>query len=169
MSVIRSPFFWKIYSAFALLFLGNTLLVNWLVFYKVRSTIQDIVVDNLKAKAEFLVPDARAALLTDNSQQSADTMRQVGEATGTRITLIREGGAVISDSDHDPATMENHWARPEVQQALVDPFGISERVSATIKEPLLYLAKAIRQADGDRKSTRLNSSHIPLSRMPSSA
>ena len=28
---------------------------------------------------------------------------------------------------------------------------------------------SIPQADGDRKSTRLNSSHIPLSRMPSSA
>ena len=31
-------------------------------------------------------------------------------------------------------------------------------------------AKGVRRADGsDRKSTRLNSSHIPLSRMPSSA
>ncbi len=147
MSVLRSPFFWKIYSAFALLFLGNTLLVNYLVFYKVRSTIQEIVIENLKAKAEFLVPDARAVLLGD-TKVSSEALRQVGEATGTRITLIKAGGIVLSDSDHDPATMENHWARPEVQQALVDPFGMSQRLSSTLKEPLLYMAKAIRQADG---------------------
>ena len=32
-----------------------------------------------------------------------------------------------------------------------------------------HAVKFARQAKGDRKSTRLNSSHIPLSRMPSSA
>ena len=37
---------------------------------------------------------------------------------------------------------------------------LSEK-AATIETQLLFL--------GDRKSTRLNSSHIPLSRMPSSA
>ena len=38
--------------------------------------------------------------------------------------------------------------------------------AAAAGERLLALA---RRVDGDRKSTRLNSSHIPLSRMPSSA
>ena len=34
---------------------------------------------------------------------------------------------------------------------------------------MMVLLKAARLANEDRKSTRLNSSHIPLSRMPSSA
>ena len=53
-----------------------------------------------------------------------------------------------------------------------------------LEETALFIVHAIKQfcfgfelmdnladnyADGDRKSTRLNSSHIPLSRMPSSA
>ena len=37
-----------------------------------------------------------------------------------------------------------------------------KRVARTLKGQLQFF-------DGDRKSTRLNSSHIPLSRMPSSA
>ena len=46
---------------------------------------------------------------------------------------------------------------------------------APIPDPLIWLAfvaaatTTIRLGTGDRKSTRLNSSHIPLSRMPSSA
>lgn len=147
MSVVRSPFFWKIYSAFALLFLGNTLLVSWLVFYKVRGTINDIVMENLKAKAEFLAPNAREVFLGENSKGEA-MIKQVGAATSTRITLIQEGGQVLEDSEADPKAMENHWNRPEVQQALVDSFGISERLSSTLKDPLVYLAKAIKGADG---------------------
>ncbi len=148
MSVVRSPFFWKIYGAFALLFLGNTLLISWLVFYKVRGTISDIVMENLKAKAEFLVPNARE-VFSGQSRVSSDVFKQMGDATATRITLIKGDGTVVDDSEHDPKDMENHWQRPEVQEALHNPFGVSERISSTIKEPLLYLAKAIKERNGD--------------------
>src|SRR3954469_6455092 len=108
MSVVRSPFFWKIYGAFALLFLGNTLLISWLVFYKVRGTIADIVMENLKAKAEFLEPNARE-VFTGQSHVTADVFKHMGDATATRITLIQDGGKVVDDSESDPANMENHW------------------------------------------------------------
>ena len=42
-------------------------------------------------------------------------------------------------------------------------------ISAEEKNYLLQEIRDIRAAQADRKSTRLNSSHIPLSRMPSSA
>ena len=42
-------------------------------------------------------------------------------------------------------------------------------ITATIKNVEVFTRGLAESTDGDRKSTRLNSSHIPLSRMPSSA
>ena len=49
--------------------------------------------------------------------------------------------------------------------------GIAGFYYVDVEESGIYecKAKGIFRKEGDRKSTRLNSSHIPLSRMPSSA
>ena len=39
-------------------------------------------------------------------------VRRLGQAVGVRITVIRTDGVVLADSEHDPATMENHRGRP---------------------------------------------------------
>jgi two-component system phosphate regulon sensor histidine kinase PhoR len=66
---------------------------------------------------------------------------------GTRVTLIGADGAVLADSEEDPAQMENHAARPEVARVLADPSatGSSSRLSATVGRRLLYVAAGIPQ------------------------
>jgi two-component system phosphate regulon sensor histidine kinase PhoR len=71
----------------------------------------------------------------------------LGRASGIRITVIRTDGVVLADSEHDPATMENHLDRPEVRQALAGSVGTSSRVSATIGTPFRYVALP---PEGDR-------------------
>ena len=61
-----------------------------------------------------------------------------------RATLILTDGTVIVDTAADPAQMENHLERPEVQQALKGQQGSDIRSSNTIKVPLLYAAAPIR-------------------------
>ncbi|MCX6108998.1 MAG: hypothetical protein NTZ90_05260 [Proteobacteria bacterium] len=146
MSAFRSRFFWKTYLTFAVLFFITTIMVSWIGFYRIQSTIHGIILENLQAKAEFLLPLARQALagqLPDGDAQ----LRRLGADTNTRITLIAPDGKVISDSEGIAGDMENHLLRPEVQQALSQPFGFSERHSATLGKPLLYLAKAVRAED----------------------
>ena len=46
---------------------------------------------------------------------------------------------------------------------------IVDVVRRFVREDLMPLEKSVLEREADRKSTRLNSSHIPLSRMPSSA
>src|SRR4051812_49040230 len=45
------------------------------------------------------------------------------EGTSFRFTVIAEDGRVTCDSRLDPAVMENHYTRPEVQEALRTGWG----------------------------------------------
>lgn len=61
-----------------------------------------------------------------------------------RATLILPDGTVIVDTAADPAQMENHLNRPEVQQALKGQEDSEIRPSNTLKVQLLYTAVPIR-------------------------
>ncbi len=63
-----------------------------------------------------------------------------------RITWIDAQGAVLYDSNSNPAQMENHLQRPEIQQALSIGHGSSMRDSATLHETNYY--EALRLVDG---------------------
>lgn len=72
--------------------------------------------------------------------------REVGAATGTRITVILPSGRVIADSEHDPGLMENHGDRPEVRAALSGATGSSSRFSGTLRDRMLYVAVPVRRS-----------------------
>ena len=66
---------------------------------------------------------------------------------------------------YDAAALKKHWARLHAGDAEPVP-----KDAAVLAAWALFHAGEFQKAcDADRKSTRLNSSHIPLSRMPSSA
>lgn len=63
----------------------------------------------------------------------------------TRITVIMPNGVVIADSQltkEELKTLENHWQRPEIQQAVKQGWGESVRYSSTVKQPAVYVAQA---------------------------
>jgi two-component system, OmpR family, phosphate regulon sensor histidine kinase PhoR len=81
----------------------------------------------------------QAALPADD-RSLEETVRGLGGAGDLRITVIRTDGTVLADSEHDPATMENHSTRPEVEQALGGSPGTASRMSATLGIPFRYVA-----------------------------
>lgn len=66
--------------------------------------------------------------------------RQADARARARVTVIARDGMVLADSQHDPASMENHGSRPEVVQALGRGMGVALRHSATLHVDLYYLA-----------------------------
>lgn len=74
-------------------------------------------------------------------------IRELGNASGTRFTVIRSDGVVLADSVHDPQRMVNHASRPEVRLSLKGANGRDERVSGTTGFPYLYVTLPI---DGGR-------------------
>jgi two-component system phosphate regulon sensor histidine kinase PhoR len=95
----------------------------------------DGLTDSLARQGE----QARATLSTGSGDLQQETIR-LGRAAGARFTIIREDGVVLADSEHDPATMENHGTRPEVVQALDGEVGVASRRSATVGVEFLYVA-----------------------------
>jgi two-component system phosphate regulon sensor histidine kinase PhoR len=59
------------------------------------------------------------------------------------VTVIDRAGVVLADSRHDPETMENHQARPEVRAALSGQTGSAVRRSATLDIDFLYYAAPV--------------------------
>jgi two-component system phosphate regulon sensor histidine kinase PhoR len=70
--------------------------------------------------------------------------KKLGNEINTRVTIIALNGTVLGDSDEDPATMENHAARPEVMDALASGLGESTRYSATLGEQMMYVAVPVK-------------------------
>ena len=93
-------------------------------------------------------------------------------ATRSRIGILNDDGTVDSiychwDGylSHNGKILFEHYTDPAVVQELIALGDISSLgIDIGEKHPFDFNSN-----DEDRKSTRLNSSHIPLSRMPSSA
>lgn len=65
------------------------------------------------------------------------------DTAGYRLTWIAADGTVLYDTKVDAATMENHSDREEVQEALQNGSGESQRYSATLAEKTLYRAQLL--------------------------
>ena len=90
---------------------------------------------------------------------------KIGADLGLRATIINQEGKVVGDSKLDPEQverLENHLYRPEVQEALKESTGRSQRFSSTIRKDLLYIAAAFRKGNKILGFVRLS---MPLSRI----
>ncbi len=76
--------------------------------------------------------------------------KKLGASIKARVTLIATDGKVIGDSDvrdEQLASLENHAARPEVQQAIKSGSGYSIRFSDTLRNTMLYVALPLNNKD----------------------
>ncbi|MDI6857074.1 MAG: ATP-binding protein [Dehalococcoidia bacterium] len=92
-----------------------------------------------------VVANAVRPLLEDGAPQPAidALVKRLGAGVDSRITVIAADGAVLGDSETDPATMENHGDRPEVRQALATGEGAAQRHSSTLGVDFSYVARTV--------------------------
>lgn len=134
---LRWQFVFPLLVFFALTFAGLVLFLSntYLKIFESHLrealiTEAELFVEDLKLQPGF--PDAMASLQSE-TDRFADTL-------DVRVTVIRPDGVVLSDSEVEASTMENHLARPEVQQALTGENGYQIRFSTTLQARLLYVA-----------------------------
>ncbi len=81
---------------------------------------------------------------TDRSGHSlADIAAEEGQAAGARVTIIDAAGNVLADSETNPANMQAAAKSPEFAAALAGKVGSSQRRSATLGIPFLFVAVPI--------------------------
>jgi len=88
--------------------------------------------------------------------------RQLKDSSRTRITITDKKGNVLCDSDNNPAHMDNHNTRPEIQQAAAIGTGSSMRYSSTLKTEHLYIAVRTETDSGVKRFIRLS---VPLAQV----
>ena len=103
----------------------------------------------LEEQSDSLQAMVRAGAALWDSEQAPELQLRtlVGETENLRATLIAPDGTVLADTQGDPAQMENHLNRPELQAAARGEDGAVIRTSQTLGKVMLYAAA--RTPDGD--------------------
>ncbi|WP_135555259.1 two-component system histidine kinase PnpS [Paenibacillus cymbidii] len=110
-------------------------------------------IDSLKDSMQREIRLIAAGLDTRRSGNQAELVgyyneeaKQLRDSAGARVTFIGADGTVLGDSDHDPATMDNHKGRNEIVDATGRTAGFSIRKSDTLHTDMLYVAVAMPNA-----------------------
>jgi len=130
-----------IIRALLALFLTTLLLSGVVSYFAIKSDNIDHYRSNLESHIKILVRELPQMNDLD------DFAKRFRESTDIRFTLINVNGAVITDSDHDSETMDNHSHREEIIKSSKVPFGYSIRFSDTMKSNFLYVAHRFNMHD----------------------
>jgi two-component system phosphate regulon sensor histidine kinase PhoR len=131
-------------AAYILLIVAAFAGLGLYILSRVEGDFRENIEADLASQAQMVENLVRP--LADEGAPSAtfdQLAKQLGAQTETRITIIGPDGTVLGDSQANPATMDNHLNRPEVQVAIRTGQGESERSSTTLGIEFTYVATRI--------------------------
>jgi two-component system, OmpR family, phosphate regulon sensor histidine kinase PhoR len=135
----RSRMFWRLFLAFGVLILGVVGLLGVVLACRVERHHQRQVDEKLHTRALLVREVFRGGPLAGEARLQ-ERVQHIGREIGTRVTLIARDGRVLADSEEEPARMENHADRPEIQAARDTGSGTEIRQSRTLGEHMQYVA-----------------------------
>ncbi len=95
---------------------------------------------NLTEAIEFSILDK---ILNEKYREMDDYIKSISKNMDVRITIIKPDGSVLSDSNENPAFMDNHKDRIEIAGALKGRASSSIRYSKTLKKNMIYIAEPL--------------------------
>ncbi|MEW5994232.1 MAG: HAMP domain-containing protein, partial [Candidatus Zixiibacteriota bacterium] len=144
----RRRLLWQLFFSFFFITPATLVAIIWFVSQSMSRFYFEQRESDLLARA-CLIERQLAAIIPAGEYAEIDSLcKDLGRATGTRITVILSSGQVVGDTDEDPARMDNHAQRPEVAEALLGNKGMSIRYSMTVQRKMMYVAIPL-TADGN--------------------
>ncbi len=137
MAILKSRLFLKIMVSYVVLLLAVLATTYLYIAYRVHDNYIQLERQRLLTAAKILARGLPTNLSMAGLQPWAEAL---GLQTGLRITVIAADGRVLADNQGNPAAMDNHSGRPEVQEAHRTGTGVSVRFSHTVEKNELYLA-----------------------------
>ncbi len=79
---------------------------------------------------------------------------KMGQVANVRFTVVRADGEVVADTRENPAIMDNHSSRSEIQAALREGKGLAIRPSPTLGPERVYFAIVIETSEDQQLVVR---------------
>lgn len=136
---MKNRIFFKLLAVFLIVIAGTAGVLNVIIGNAWEASLRAEIERNLTQKTLLFAHRVE----TDHNHSLAEIAAQEGQASGARATIIDASGKVLADSQSNPDIMENHAHRQEFMAALAGQTGESERRSATVGIPFLYVAAPI--------------------------
>ncbi len=135
----RSRMFWQIFGSFAALIVAALAGFGWIVAEQTARNERSEIEEQLRGKAQLIQEVLRGRPL-DEIQALMARLGKQASTIPTRITLMSAEGRVVAETSKDPSQVEDHFNRPEFQQALAEGFGKAVRRSQTVEQEMMYVA-----------------------------
>ena len=136
---MKNRIFFKLLAVFLIVIAATAAILDVMIGGAWEASLRSEIERNLAQKTLLFAHRVE----TDRSHTLTEIAAQEGLAAGARATIIDASGKVLADSEADPAIMENHATRKEFAAALSGKVGESERRSATVGIPFLYVAAPV--------------------------
>ncbi len=136
----RKRLVWQLFPSYLLVTLLSLLALTWYVTTTWRRFYLEQTAADLKTRALLVDTQLQGRLAPGKGAEIDRICKDLGRLTGTRLTVILPSGQVLGDSMGEPARMENHGDRPEIQEAIQGRVGISVRHSPTLGDERMYVA-----------------------------
>ena len=143
----RKRLLWQLYPAYLFITIVALLAVGWYSLNSLSEFYYHRIAADLEVRAHLIERLVLEKFSPRNAEWLNALSKEIGKSASIRVTLILPSGEILGDSHEDPARMDNHLHRPEIQQALSGKTGTSIRFSNTIRENLMYLAILVRKQD----------------------
>ena len=128
-----------------ILVLFGALILNSLIFYLVGSRM---LLNSSSSDLLYMLEVLDSSLDYDGDlTQSLEKLDRVMDDNNSRLTLIREDGTVLADTQAETDELDNHLSRREVQDAIAEGHGYARRRSDTLGYDMLYVALQSSNAD----------------------
>ena len=143
MTIKRKTLFWKLYPSFLIISFVSLLAIVMIALWSFKSFYYQERAVDLEIRAKILTPEFSRLIQSKNYQEVQKQSQILGDDSSTRITIILPSGKIIGDNKKDPATMDNHHNRPEIEQAVLFGKGLSIRYGHTLAIDSMYFAMPI--------------------------
>jgi two-component system phosphate regulon sensor histidine kinase PhoR len=137
----------QLFPSYLIIVLLSLLAVVWYVSQAWRQSFLEQTAADLTVRADLVKPQFQDLLSPLNPATVDSICKELGQLSHTRLTVILPSGRVVGDSAKNPALMDNHADRPEIQQAFKGKIGISTRHSYTEETPMMYVATPVMEQD----------------------
>ncbi len=141
--MFKSSFFWRLYASFILIIAVSAITLFFLLNQYIQKASSLELEKDLLIQAQYLKTISEPYFLKKDHSDLQSIMEALGKKLDSRLTVIDIDGLVLADSEKHPDFIDNHKDRPEIQQALLEGKGQSNRYSNTVDKNMHYLAMVL--------------------------